>query len=248
MVSECAMRFSELSRHASTLVFSVKESVCRFIEGLNYGHRFSMARELVIDTPFQQVVEIDRRLEHMRVQERERPRDCRGFSVSCFAFSTRHDICYVSPVHSVIQATRSSPSIQRPQNAHFAQPLSSVPPAPGAYNDFSSLSGQTQFQQPRLQRGCFECGDTTYAYVRNVNADSPAVESVVIVRDILDVFPVELPSMLPDRDIDFCIDLVLGTQPISIPPYHIEPVELKELKEQLQELLDKGFIMSSVSP
>ena len=58
------------------------------------------------------------------------------------------------------------------------------------------------------------------------------------------MFPADLPGMLPD----FGIDLVLGTQPISIPPYRMAPAELKELKEQLQELLDKGFIRPSVSP
>ncbi|XP_070009504.1 uncharacterized mitochondrial protein AtMg00860-like [Nicotiana sylvestris] len=58
------------------------------------------------------------------------------------------------------------------------------------------------------------------------------------------MFPADLPGMLPD----FGIDLVLGTQPISIPPYRMAPSEVKELKEQLQELLDKGFIRPSVSP
>ncbi|XP_070042334.1 uncharacterized protein [Nicotiana tomentosiformis] len=45
--------------------------------------------------------------------------------------------------------------------------------------------------------------------------------------------------MPPDRDIDFGIDLLPGTQPISIPPYHMASPELKELKKKLQELLDK---------
>ena len=39
-----------------------------------------------------------------------------------------------------------------------------------------------------------------------------------------------------------------GVAPISIPPYHMAPVELQELKKQLQELLDKGYIRPSVSP
>ncbi|XP_070025645.1 uncharacterized protein [Nicotiana sylvestris] len=56
-----------------------------------------------------------------------------------------------------------------------------------------------------------------------------------------------LPGMPPDRDIDLCIDLVPDTQPISIPPYCMAPLELNELKEQLQDLLDKGFIIPSVS-
>ncbi|WMV42263.1 hypothetical protein MTR67_035648 [Solanum verrucosum] len=50
------------------------------------------------------------------------------------------------------------------------------------------------------------------------------------------------------RDIDFAIDLELGTKPISIPPYSMAPTELKELKDQLQDLLSKRFICPSVSP
>ncbi|XP_070020835.1 uncharacterized protein [Nicotiana sylvestris] len=53
--------------------------------------------------------------------------------------------------------------------------------------------------------------------------------------------------MPPNKDIDFGIDLVLGTQPIFIPRYRMAPTELKELKEQLQELFDKEFIRPSVS-
>ena len=50
-----------------------------------------------------------------------------------------------------------------------------------------------------------------------------------------------------DREIEFCIDLIPDTQPISIPSYHMAPIELKELKEQLQDLLDKGFIRPTTS-
>ncbi|KAH0759938.1 hypothetical protein KY290_023431 [Solanum tuberosum] len=52
----------------------------------------------------------------------------------------------------------------------------------------------------------------------------------------------------PEREIDFGIDLLPDTRPISIPPYRMAPTELKELKEQLKDLLDKGFIRPSVSP
>ncbi|WMV49561.1 hypothetical protein MTR67_042946 [Solanum verrucosum] len=66
--------------------------------------------------------------------------------------------------------------------------------------------------------------------------------------DIIEVFTNDLPGMPPDRDIDFCIDLEPGTRPISIPPYRMAPIELRELKAQIQELLDKGFIHPSASP
>jgi len=55
-------------------------------------------------------------------------------------------------------------------------------------------------------------------------------------------------TMPLDRDIDFGMDLLSGTQPISIPPYRMASAEVRELKEKLQELLDKGFIRPSVSP
>ncbi|XP_070039557.1 uncharacterized protein [Nicotiana tomentosiformis] len=71
---------------------------------------------------------------------------------------------------------------------------------------------------------------------------------VPVVREFSDVFHVDLPGMPPDRDIDFGIYLVSGIQPIFIPPYRMAPSKWKELNEQLQELLDKGFIRPSVSP
>ena len=63
-----------------------------------------------------------------------------------------------------------------------------------------------------------------------------------MVCDFLDVFPDELPGLLPDRDVKFKIKLVHGTTPISRRPYRIPPNELAELKNQLQELLDKALI------
>jgi hypothetical protein len=54
-----------------------------------------------------------------------------------------------------------------------------------------------------------------------------------------DVLPDELPGMPPDRDVEFVIELQPGTAPISKRPYRMPPKELAELKNQLQELLDK---------
>ena len=63
-----------------------------------------------------------------------------------------------------------------------------------------------------------------------------------------DVFSEELPRLPPRREIEFTIDVLPGATPASITPYRMAPKELKELKLQLQELLEKGFIRSSVSP
>ncbi|XP_070004423.1 uncharacterized protein [Nicotiana sylvestris] len=84
--------------------------------------------------------------------------------------------------------------------------------------------------------------------VTDTNAEAPRLESVSVVNEFPDVFPAELPGIPPDSEIDFGIDVMPDMQPISIPPYRMAPIELKELKEQLKDLLEKGFIRSSVSP
>jgi hypothetical protein len=77
--------------------------------------------------------------------------------------------------------------------------------------------------------------------------ESP-VDRIPVVYEYPDVFPDELPGMPPDRDIEFAIELQPRIAPISKRPYRMPPVELAELKKQLQELLDKGFIRPSTSP
>ncbi|KAL4020621.1 hypothetical protein IC575_019402 [Cucumis melo] len=75
-----------------------------------------------------------------------------------------------------------------------------------------------------------------------------SLSSESVVRDYPDVFPEELPGLPPHREVEFAIELEPGTVPISRAPYRMAPAELKELKVQLQELLDKGFIRPSVFP
>ncbi|KAK1676994.1 hypothetical protein QYE76_037842 [Lolium multiflorum] len=74
------------------------------------------------------------------------------------------------------------------------------------------------------------------------------LEDIPVVNEFQDVFPKELPGMPPDREIEFTIDLIPGTAPIAKAPYKMGPKELKELKEQLDDLEQKGFIQESVSP
>ena len=63
-----------------------------------------------------------------------------------------------------------------------------------------------------------------------------------------DVFSDELPGLPLYRDVNFTIELHPSTLPISMTPHRMVPIELYELKVQLQELLDRGFIRSSTSP
>jgi hypothetical protein len=71
------------------------------------------------------------------------------------------------------------------------------------------------------------------------------IHQVLVVCEFPDVFPDELPGLPLDRDIEFGIDLVLGTTLILRRPYRMPPDELAELKKQLAELLKKGFIRPS---
>jgi hypothetical protein len=74
------------------------------------------------------------------------------------------------------------------------------------------------------------------------------LKKILVVCEYAYVFPDELLGMPPDRDIEFAIELQLGTTPISKRPYWMPPAELADLKKQLQELLDKGFSRPSTSP
>ena len=69
-----------------------------------------------------------------------------------------------------------------------------------------------------------------------------------VVCEYNDVFPDELSGLPPYRDVDFMIELHLGTSPISMTSHRMVPTEWQELKVQLQELLDRGFIRLSTSP
>jgi hypothetical protein len=75
-----------------------------------------------------------------------------------------------------------------------------------------------------------------------------AGDNICVVRDFPDVFSEELPGMPPEREVEFVIDLLLGTAPISKRPYRMSIEELQELKKQLTELQEAGYIHPSSSP
>jgi hypothetical protein len=74
------------------------------------------------------------------------------------------------------------------------------------------------------------------------------LEDIFVVHEFPDVFPDDLPGMPPERSIEFKIELLPSTTPISKAPYKTSREELAELKIQLKDLLDKGFIRPSSSP
>jgi hypothetical protein len=75
-----------------------------------------------------------------------------------------------------------------------------------------------------------------------------AVENISVIEEFMDVFPEELPRMPPERGVEFYIDLIPGTAPIAMRPYRMAPTELAELKLQIAELQQTGYIRPSSSP
>ncbi|KAL4318940.1 hypothetical protein GQ457_18G015780 [Hibiscus cannabinus] len=86
------------------------------------------------------------------------------------------------------------------------------------------------------------------AYVMNPNMGEARPRDIRTVCDFPGVFPEEFPGLPPDREVEFVIETHADSAPVSISPYQMAPKELKELKTQLQELLDRGFIRPNTSP
>src|ERR1051325_1795562 len=80
-----------------------------------------------------------------------------------------------------------------------------------------------------LRKGC----EAYLAYVINTQAEKIKIEDIPVVREFPDVFPEDLLGIPPTREVEFSIDLIPGTRPLSRAPYRMAPVELSELKVQL---------------
>jgi hypothetical protein len=89
---------------------------------------------------------------------------------------------------------------------------------------------------------------TVKPYGRVYEAIIPEIQDISVVCEFPDVFPEDMPGLPPERDVEFVIELKRGTTPISRRSYRMPPNELAELKTQLQDLLEKGFIRPSSSP
>ena len=100
-------------------------------------------------------------------------------------------------------------------------------------------------QARRLMRKGYEI---FLALILNSKRGQVDLEKIPVVREFPNVFLEELPGIPLEREVDLSIEIVPGTTPMSKAPYRMAPTELKELKSQLQEILDKVFIRPSVSP
>lgn len=92
-----------------------------------------------------------------------------------------------------------------------------------------------------LRKGCLGY----LAHVIDTRDNGLRLEDIPVVREFPDVFLEDLPGLPPHWEIEFTIELVPRTNPISQAPYRMVTAELRELKTQLQELVDKGFILKN---
>ncbi|XP_042059547.1 uncharacterized protein LOC121804064 [Salvia splendens] len=227
-VADYEVKFTQLSRYASTLLPTEQDKCRRFEEGLIYE-----IRSIITPSDLHAVAIRAERLvkeRHVYIQRQKRgPPEYRGESGS--SISKRP-----SSFSSASSFSRGGPLGQR---GGRAQPFS---------YKWERGSAMTARAQPL----CVHCGRPHTVECRTITGDcatvNDQVKDISVVKEFPDVFPEDLPGLPPDRETEFTIELLPGTAPISIPPYRISPLELQELKKQLQELLDKGFIRPSVSP
>ncbi|GKE18013.1 putative reverse transcriptase domain-containing protein [Tanacetum coccineum] len=85
-------------------------------------------------------------------------------------------------------------------------------------------------------------------HLRSAKTKDQKKEDIVVVRNFHGVFLDDLSGLPPNREIEFCIDLILGAIPVMKSPYRLVPSKIEELPGQLKELQDKGFIRPSSSP
>jgi hypothetical protein len=99
----------------------------------------------------------------------------------------------------------------------------------------------TKLYLPELEEGA-------YHHLSVDDKESNPIEAIRILSEFPDVFPEELPGMPPKRKVEFAIELIPGTAPISKRDYRVSGPKLVELKKQIDELLEKGYIRPSTSP
>ena len=114
----------------------------------------------------------------------------------------------------------------------------------GLRRELSSCMISAMTAQKMLSKGCQGCP----AYVVETGKEGTILDEIPVVREFLDVFPDDIAGLPPEREVEFTIDLIPGTEPISIPPCRMALAELRELKAHLEEFLSKGFIRPSISP
>ncbi|XP_070036695.1 uncharacterized protein [Nicotiana tomentosiformis] len=208
-----------------------------------------MTKENKHDISFQRAIDISRRIEMIYGQERGPVSDKRSRHFSGFSGASSGGRGTFGRGHPPKLFQSALQEFHVPHDSLSAHVYMSMFVGDSIIKDrvyrsrVISIGSLETSARRMVEKGCL----AYLTYIHDSSAEVPSMDLVPVVREFAEVFLVNLPGMPPDRDIDFCIDLASRTQPISIPPYCMGTPELKDLKEKLQALLDKGFIRPSVS-
>ncbi|XP_038976913.1 uncharacterized protein LOC120107632 [Phoenix dactylifera] len=192
---------------------------------------------LHVATPLKKTVVVDFIFKNCIIQIGDRELMADLIQLDIHDFDVILGMNWLSEYHAHIDCYGKKVVFQMPDNLKFFY-QGDAPTIKPSLHIISAMSARKV-----LGKGC----QAYLAYIMDTQKES-GPDNIPVVREYPDVFPEELPGLPPNREIDFEINLILGVGPISKAPYRMAPAELRELKVQLQELLDKKFIRPSVSP
>nr|GFA55593.1 putative reverse transcriptase domain-containing protein [Tanacetum cinerariifolium] len=167
-----------------------------------------------------------------------------------------HVLCISTPMQDSVRITH----VYRNLPLQFDDKIRAINALPFDMCEFDIILGMDWLTEQHATIDCrsyrVTFGDIhapEFIYHGSLPGKSMQIISALQARTLLshgceDVFPDELPGIPLVREVEFNIELIPGVEPISKAPYRMAPIELKELKDQLHELLQRGFIRPSVSP
>nr|XP_027093630.1 uncharacterized protein LOC113714031 [Coffea arabica] len=251
-VAEYETQFTKLSRFTPDLVLTEQKRIRRFIQDLNVEIQEALATAQ-LDT-FSQALEKAQRIEIARGQVKPfHDRKRRQPSISNFMAgpSSRNE-----PPSKMGRGTGGPQPAGTPNRGNVGMGQEGQGPQRGTKHRESNtgikqtyvrrkLTSFTLISEIRARKLLYKETQGYLAMLMNAPVDQLKVENIPVVCEFSEMFPEELTSLPPEREIEFKIDLHPGAEPISKIPYRIAPAELRELKIQLQELLDRGFIQES---
>ncbi|KAJ4820047.1 polyprotein [Rhynchospora pubera] len=193
-------------------------------------------RVMIVQTPLGKNVLVDRICRNCRIQIAGRTLPANLVVLDMQDFDILLGLDWLTTYHAVVDCKNHSVRFGKSDTEPFVlkdrKPGTSIPITSALQAKHLMLSGD----------------EVILASVVSTDLPISNLEAVPIAREYPDVFPKELPGLPPKREIEFGIELLPSTTPIAKTPYRMAPAEMRELKAQLEDLLDKGFIRPSTSP
>ncbi|XP_070033026.1 uncharacterized protein [Nicotiana tomentosiformis] len=243
-------KFCNLDRYAPYLVPTQEDRVQRFVDGL-VGRLYIAVSPQMKTLSYSDTVDLTRKI---------KTKDVMSVQPVIYVSRPRHgDLSVASLVKIVEQEVRDNNNkvliqghtcLHSPYTYHITEKLGyNLRDCPQPLSNFNQASIHSVAPTQTTRNTSGVAGFLgLLAIVNDKIEETISIENVPVVREFFNVFPEDLPRLPPVREIEFGVDMPPDTQPISIPPYRMAPVELRELKQQLRDFLDKGFIRLSVSP